>query len=133
MGEKGSIVVYNQIFEVGRLEDLAEHFPEYNTWIRSVIERIVDLLVPFREFSFYHSSQKGSASLKDVLPAITDKSYDNMEIADGNAASAEFYRITYNDVDDKEKIKVRENLLNYCNLDTEAEVLILEKLRELVA
>ena len=34
---------------------------------------IVNLFVPFREFSYYNSKQQGSASIKDVLPAITRK------------------------------------------------------------
>lgn len=131
LGEKGSIVVYNRTFEVSRLKELAKYLPEYETWIESIINRIVDLWVPFRKFYYYNSAQKGSAKLKDVLPVITDRSYEGMNIADGNAASAEFYRITYNEVDDKIKKQVRENLLEYCKLDTLAEVMILEKLREL--
>ena len=31
----------------------------------------MDLLVPFRAFTYYHPSQKESASIKAVLPALT--------------------------------------------------------------
>ena len=127
IGEKGTVLVYNQSFEIGRLKELAEHFPEHKEWIDNVLKRIVDLLVPFREFSYYNPKQQGSASIKDVLPAITGKSYKGMEIGDGGTASAEFYNMCYNNGKD-----VRENLLKYCELDTLAEVMIVEKLREIV-
>jgi len=127
IGEKGTVLVYNQSFEIGRLKELAEHFPEHKEWIDNVLKRIVDLLVPFREFSYYNPKQQGSASIKDVLPAITGKSYKGMEIGDGGTASAEFYNMCYNNGKD-----VREALLKYCELDTLAEVMIVEKLREIV-
>jgi len=50
-----------------------------------------------------------------------------MEIGDGGTASAEFYNMCYNNGKD-----VREALLKYCELDTLAEVMIVEKLRELI-
>ncbi len=132
IGNKGSVVVYNQSFEIGRLKELAERFPEHKRWVAHVLKRIVDLLVPFREFSYYNPKQQGSASIKYVLPAITGRSYKGMEIADGGTASVEFFRATYEECSDEERQKVRENLLKYCELDTLAEVMIVEKLGELV-
>ena len=123
IGEKGTVLVYNQSFEIGRLRELAEHFPEHKEWIDNVLKRIVDLLVPFREFNYYNPKQQGSASIKDVLPAITGKSYKGMDIGDGGTASAEFYNMCYNNGKD-----VREDLLKYCELDTMAEVMIVDEL-----
>ncbi len=71
LGDSGSIIAYNKGFEEGILRDLAETFPEYNVWIDQICSRMVDLLVPFRNFDYYHPVQKGSASLKAVLPVIT--------------------------------------------------------------
>ena len=79
-------------------------------------------------FSYYNPKQQGSASIKDVLPAITGKSYKGMEIGDGGTASAKFYNMCYNNGKD-----VRENLLKYFELDTLAEVMVVEKLRGLVS
>ncbi len=132
LGDKGSIVVYYKSFEIGRLKELAEYFPEYKAWVDFVLKRIVDLHVPFREFSYYNSKQQGSASIKAVLPAITGKSYQEMEIREGRTASIEFLRVTYEECDEKEKQKIREGLLEYCMLDTLAQVMIVEKLREIV-
>src|SRR3990167_5087795 len=132
IGENGTVLVYNQSFEIGRLKELAEHFPEHKEWIENVLKRIVDLLVPFREFSYYNPKQQGSASIKEVLPAITGKSYKGMEIDDGGTASAEFFKMAYENCSNEEKKKIRDNLLKYCELDTLAEVMIVEKLREIV-
>ena len=132
IGEKGTVLVYNQSFEIGRLKELAEHFPEHKEWIDNVLKRIVDLLVPFREFSYYNPKQQGSASIKDVLPAITGKRYKGMEIGDGGTASAVFFKMAYEICSEEEKKKIRGNLLKYCELDTLAEVMIVEKLREIV-
>jgi len=132
IGEKGTVLVYNQSFEIGRLKEIAEHFPEHKQWVDNVLTRIADLLVPFREFSYYNPKQQGSASIKKVLPAITEKSYKGMEIGDGGTASVEFFNATYGTYTEEEKKKVRENLLKYCELDTLAEVMIVEKLKGLV-
>ena len=132
LGDKGSVVVYNQSFEITRLKELAEHFPEHKKWIDSVLDRIVDLLMPFRNFSYYNPKQHGSASIKKVLPALAGKSYEGMEISDGGTASVEFFNITYNICSEEQKKKIRGNLLKYCELDTLAEAMIVDKLKELI-
>lgn len=131
IGEKGTVLIYNQSFEIGRLKELAEYYPEHKKWIEKVLKRIVDLLIPFREFSYYNPKQQGSASIKEVLPALCGKSYDDIEIGDGGTASVMFYNMAYGNCSEEEKKKIRENLLKYCELDTMAEVMIVERLKEL--
>jgi len=126
LGSKGSVIVYNQSFEINRLKELGERFPSFKNWVDNVLVRVVDLLVPFRNFSYYNPKQQGSASIKKVLPALVGKSYTGMEISDGGSASVEFYNMCYNNGKD-----VREGLLKYCCLDTLAEVMMVEKLREI--
>jgi len=131
LGSKGSIVVYGSVFEKGRLKELANYFPKYSKWVDKVLPRIVDLLIPFREFAFYNSKQQGSASLKRVLPVMTNKSYQGMGISGGMDASIEFFNMTYGNYTDEQKKEARQNLLKYCGLDTFAEVLIVKKMRKL--
>jgi len=131
IGDSGSIVVYNQGFEEGILKELAVVFPEYDDWITSIRGRLVDLLQPFRGFYYYHPQQKGSASIKRVLPALTGKGYDDMEISDGGEASIKFYTVTYGEATEEERNKVRTDLERYCALDTEGMIWIVEKLYEL--
>ncbi len=129
--DKGSVIVYNQGFEKGILKELGNTFPEYGVWTENMCGRIIDLLIPFRDFYCYHPLQKGSASLKNVLPAVTGKSYEGMEIADGQVASLAFQQITYGDVSDEVRSKAREDLIKYCGRDTEGMLWIIERLAEL--
>jgi hypothetical protein len=137
LGMKGSVIVYNQVFEQGRLKEIGELFPLEKQAVDKIIERMIDLLIPFRNFNYYDRKQEGSASIKYVLPALTNISYKGMEIANGAQASIRYAYITHGDIDGnkakKEEIKkVREDLKKYCGLDTEAMIMILEKLKERV-
>jgi hypothetical protein len=135
IGTKGSVVVYNQVFEQGRLNEIGEFFPLEKEHVDKIIARMVDLLIPFRNFDYYNRKQEGSASIKYVLPAMTNMTYKGMEIANGSQASIQYAYITHGDIKGNkakrdEIQKVRENLKKYCGLDTEAMILILEKLME---
>ncbi len=130
LGEKGSIIVYNQSFEKGILKKLALEFPKHKKWVEGVLGRIVDLLFPFRNFHYYHPKQQGSASLKAVLPAVTGKGYDDLEIAQGGDASLAYLDYIYGDLKEKERKKIKKDLEKYCGLDTEGMIWILDGLRE---
>jgi CRISPR/Cas system-associated exonuclease Cas4 (RecB family) len=125
----GSIVVFNASFEKSRMKECAELLPEYESWVNSVNQRVVDLLNPFKAFHFYHPDQRGSASMKQVLPAMTGKDYSKFEIQEGGAASREFVRVTFSDVSESERKRVRKALELYCGQDTEGMVWILDTLR----
>jgi hypothetical protein len=131
----GSILVYYETFEKNILKELARIFTEHAWWIEDVIERIVDLYEPFGKFYYYNSEQKGSASLKNVLPALTEKSYVDLEIQNGQEASLRYLNITFlkgEKEPDKAHIeKIRKDLLDYCGLDTEGMIFILRKLFEI--
>ncbi len=129
---EGSIVVYSQGFESSVLRELARDFPEYTEWVAFVLKRMVDLRVPFSDFSYYNPKQKGSASIKKVLPTLTGKGYEEMAIADGDCASIAYVDMTFGKMSAAMKKKTREDLLKYCELDTEAMVRIVEKLRKIV-
>ena len=137
LGTKGSIIVYNQAFEQSRLKEIGEFFPLEKEAVTKLNERMIDLLIPFRNFDYYDRKQEGSASIKYVLPALTGKTYEGMEIANGGQASIGYAYITHGKVDGskatkEEAKKVREDLKKYCALDTEAMIMVLEKLKEVV-
>ena len=132
LGEQGSIVVYFQPFEKTILEELAEAFPNYRNWVEGVLERIIDLITPFQDFNYYHPVQQGSASIKVVLPALTGKSYDEMNISNGEVASLAFLEATYGNVPDDVRLKIRDDLEKYCGLDSGGMIWIVDRLRELV-
>lgn len=129
--EAGTIIVYNQGFEEGVLKKLAEAFPEYTEWVNGITARMADLLIPFRSFHYYHPAQGGSASLKQVLPALTGISYDSLEICDGQVASLKYFSAAYGGLPEAERRKVFSNLLEYCGQDTWGMVRIVGRLREI--
>ena len=130
-GHDAIISAYNAGFEAGILKDLVVSFPEYSEWFDGIFSRIVDLLKPFSNFHYYNASQKDTASLKKVLPAVTGKNYDNMEIYDGTLASILYEQTTFGDATEEEREKVRTNLLEYCKQDTEGMIWIVDSLAEI--
>ncbi|MFC1952343.1 DUF2779 domain-containing protein [Chloroflexota bacterium] len=131
LGNSGSIIAYHKGFEEGCLRDMAAAFPEYSDWIEHVCSRLVDLLAPFSNFHYYNPSQKGSASLKRVLPAMTGRGYEDLDINDGQVASFTFLTANYGDIPELERAQVMENLAKYCGRDTEGMIWIVERLKEL--
>lgn len=132
IGTAGSVIVYNQKFEEGILKELAAAFPKESAWLQAVIQRMVDLLVPFQAFHYHHPDQNGSASLKNVLPVLTGQSYQELAIQDGDQASRLFVETFVKGSRREGKDTVRRDLEAYCRLDTQAMVDIVAKLREMV-
>jgi len=86
----------------------------------------------FKDFSYYDSRQKGSTSIKYVLPVLTDLKYDNLDIGNGMLASLEYERITFGNVEKGERLKIRKALEKYCEMDTWAEVEIVKNLGKIL-
>jgi hypothetical protein len=106
--------------------------PDFAAWATGVESRIVDLLEPFQTFAYYHPAQHGSASIKAVLPALTGNGYHGLEVQDGGTASREFLRVTWGDVAEDERQRVRQSLEAYRGLDTSGMVSIVSALRSLI-
>lgn len=132
VGNEGSIIVYNASFEKRILERLSETFPDHSDWIEQLLVRVVDLLKPFQAFHIYHPGQHGSASLKNVTPALTGSGYEDLEISGGMTARNEFSRVTYSDVSEEERARVRSELIEYCRQDTVGMASIIRVMRELI-
>lgn len=131
LGSRGSIIAYNAGFEEGILKDLVEAFPEHEDWLQGILARMVDLLSPFTNFHYYHASQKDTASLKKVLSALTSRGYEDMSIGNGMDASVAYAKIAYGKATEEEIARVRADLAEYCKLDTEGMIWIVDELRRL--
>lgn len=128
--EQGSILVYNmEGGEKLRLLQLARQFPEYETRLLSLCERMVDLAKPFEQGIFYDLKQRGHYSLKAVLPVFSHESYKNLNVHDGLEA-VQAYR-SFAKKDPQAQAEIRENIRNYCAMDTYAEYLIYHGLLEM--
>lgn len=129
MPDSGSIVVYNKSFEGPILKQLAESFPGYREWLDSLAPRLEDLLEPFKKFQYYHPAQKGSASMKEVLPVLTERSYEGMDINEGETASVLYWNVTHKPAPEATRQKVYADLEKYCGLDTDGMRSIVERLK----
>jgi len=124
----GDIIVYNKTFEITRLKEIARDFPEYADEIEKRINRVKDLMIPFQKKYYYAPEMQGSYSIKYVLPALVPElSYDKLEINEGGLASIAYESLQM-ESDLMRIADIKQQLLEYCKLDTLAMVNILVKL-----
>lgn len=132
--EEGSIITYHQIFEKGVIKDLSKFCPDLSDKLLGLNNRILDLKDPFAKGGYYHPDFGGSFSIKKVLPSLykndQDLNYKNLKISDGGMASTAFRNLKNIDITEIEQ--VREDLLNYCRLDTYAMYMIYLKLLAII-
>ena len=128
----GSIVVYSQPFEEGRLRELQEAVPDLAEELQSIIDRLFDLL-PVMRAHVRHPGFEGHFSLKNVAPALVPHlRYDEMEIGDGGTASRTLEAMLLGPrLKAAENQRTRRALLSYCQQDTRATMGVLAWLREL--
>jgi hypothetical protein len=117
--DAGSIVVYSS-FEERQLKNLADAFPTYRDSLEEFIERLWDQEKFFSEREYLDVDFHGRSSIKVVLPVLVPSlSYDHLDVQDGTAAQRAFEKmISLPDGDRRSDI--RDQLLEYCKLDTRA-------------
>jgi len=122
-GTSGPVYVYNAGFEGARIKELAERFPEYFASLWAIKDRLVDLL-PITRTHYYHPSQKGSWSIKAVLPAVApDLSYEALDgVQNGGMAMDAYLEAIHPETVPERKAEIGKQLLAYCGLDTFAMV-----------
>lgn len=129
------VLAYYMSFEKGRIKELAETFPDLKDHLMSIHDNIKDLIVPFKNRSYYAKGMHGSASIKYVLPAMfpNDESlnYKNLELVHNGDEAMNIYA-KLGEYPKEEQEYIRERLLKYCELDTYAMVKIYEKLKQIV-
>lgn len=127
-GTKGSVIVYNKTFEMTRNKELASLFPDLSKQLLAINERIADQYDIFDKRYLYCPKQKSSASIKYVLPAFCDLSYQGMEIANGGEAMSEYEAFLKGKQTPEETAKMFNALEKYCAQDTYAMVKLMEVL-----
>jgi hypothetical protein len=126
-------VAYNMSFEKMILKQLAYQFPDLAVHLMDIHKNMVDLMIPFQKKWYYTNNMKGSYSIKYVLPSLlpNDESlnYQNLNIQNGGMAMEIYERLHTYPEEDIEGI--RQDLLDYCKLDTLAMVRIWEHLNDI--
>lgn len=127
-GTTGVIYAYNMGFEKGVIRELAEVAPHLKEQLVRLHDRIDDLLPICRKY-YYHPSQKGSWSLKAVLPAMCPElNYQDLDDVQNGGDAMDAYRKAIDPKTSAEqKSQLRERMLAYCKLDTYATVRIWER------
>jgi hypothetical protein len=133
IGKTGSLIAWNMGFEKDCNTQMGERAPEFADFFQNINERMYDLMEVFRKGYYVHKDFFTSASLKKVLPAVVPElDYGVLNIAEGMTASNSWGDTITKNLTEKQKEKIYDDLLAYCELDTLAMVKILEKLKEIV-
>lgn len=133
------VVAYNMTFEKTRLKELAyfaentEDLKQYVDKLNNIKNNMLDLIVPFRQKHYETDVMERRCSIKLVLPALFPDdpalNYDNLEgIQNGSDAMNTFPMLIDDFYTTDEIEKKRQQLLEYCKLDTFAMVKIFQKL-----
>ena len=129
IGESGSVVVWNESFEMGCNDDMGRMYPEFAEFYSNVNGRVVDLMKPFFNYWYVDKNFGGSASIKKVLPVLVPElSHKDLEISEGGAAQRLWMEAVLDGKREAEKEKILANLDKYCELDTLAMVRIYDYL-----
>jgi len=134
-GQSCPIFVYNKGFEGARIEDLIRHLqdePQLVQALAAIKARLVDLK-PITQDHYYNPEQKGSWSIKAVLPAmVPELSYKQLDTVQDGGGAQFAYLTAVGQTEEQpnaERIEsIRKQLLAYCKLDTLAMVKIWQKL-----
>ena len=132
----GSIMAYNQAFEITRIKELANYNIEKKDELLALVDRFVDLIVPFRGRGYYHPNFNGSFSIKSVLPAMfpnnDELNYKKLGSIQNGGDAMDTFANLYLLKEKSKRDEIRKDLLAYCHLDTLAMVRIFEKLKEII-
>lgn len=131
-----SIVVYNEIFEKNVISEGIKYFNEFAEDLKEIDSKIIDLMYIIKgnksnkkenyfKNNYYNTKQNFSYSLKKVFRLFDETGYSKVKVKNGEEASLIFENI--HKYYDKE-VKLKE-LIEYCQLDTEAMYIILNKLK----
>mgnify|MGYP005841682867 CR=1 FL=1 len=129
--QKACVMAYYMAFEKSRIKELIDAFPQHADSLTQILNNVRDLIVPFKKRYAYRWQQRGSNSIKNVLPVfVPELSYDDLPISNGGMAM-DAYHLMCQEPDPVQRQLLRDQLTAYCRLDTEAMVRLLETLRTL--
>jgi hypothetical protein len=130
--EPGTILCFNDFFERRCIQESILVYPEYRDWYEGIKHQFLDIAIPFKSLDFYSDDQKGSASLKDVLPALTGASHSHLDIQNGYSANMEYLKFVRNfSGPENQNQELFAQLVEYCQMDSYALHLIHKKLMEI--
>ncbi|WP_151900466.1 DUF2779 domain-containing protein [Sulfurimonas hydrogeniphila] len=132
----GSIIAFNQSFEITQIKNLALLFPDLSDKLLALNERFIDLAYPFQHKHYYHPKFNGKYSIKVVLPTLfpddDELDYKKLGSIQNGGDAMDTFANLYLLKDKNQLAEIKKDLLAYCRLDTLAMVRIWEKLHNLI-
>lgn len=123
IGTKGTVLVWYESFEKKRNSELGEMLPEYADALAAINDRVVDLILPFKNKWYDDPRCEGSASIKAVLPVLCPElSYKSLGIQEGGSAQRLWMEAVLDSKRVDQKDQILNDLIEYCKLDTFAMV-----------
>lgn len=124
---EGAIIAWSASFERSRLRELASEFPDLAEDLEAMAARVVDLLPVVRRH-YYHRDMRGSWSIKAVLPTVAPElAYEGLDnVQSGTEAQSGYLEAINPGTEQGRKEELRASLLDYCERDTEAVLVILD-------
>ena len=120
----GAVIGYNASFEKARILELAAAFPDLANALTAMAARVVDLL-PVTRTNWYHRDQRGSWSIKAVLPTIAaEMDYAALEVKDGGSAQDAYAEGIAVGCTKDRWLALDAALRAYCGRDTEAMIVL---------
>ena len=131
VGEMGAIIAYNASFERSCVKGLADALTDLSLELHAIADRFVDLL-PIAQAHYYHRDQRGSWSIKKVLPTIAPElDYSDLEVGDGVTAQLAWLEARSGQCTPERRAQIAASLAAYCERDTWAMVVLLRRLNSL--
>lgn len=125
----GAVIGYNASFEKARIVELAATYPDLADGLNAIAARIVDLL-PVTRANWYHRDQRGSWSIKYVLPTVAaELDYAALEVKDGGNAQEAYLEAIAPETTSARKAALDAALRAYCGRDTEAMIVLARRLQ----
>ena len=123
----GTVIVWNKGFEKSVNNEMAETYPAFATYLNGLNDRVWDLMDVFKGDWVEHPKFYGSASIKKVLPALVPEfSYSDLAIGEGGTASYTWHLLSTGKIEDNKVDTLRKELLEYCEQDTMAMVVLMD-------
>jgi CRISPR/Cas system-associated exonuclease Cas4 (RecB family) len=130
-GHNGTFISWNSPFENLCNKQMKESIPNYTDYLNYINSNMFDLMIIFKE-DYIDFRFKGSSSIKKVLPILCPEpelSYKNLSIQDGSMAMDKWGKMMLDTNFNEDINKTRNDLLDYCRLDSLAMVEIYKKLK----
>ena len=121
IGNKGTIIVWYKNFENSRNRELSLMLPGYSDFFNSLIKRTYDLMDIVENQHYIHPNFKGKSSIKKVAPVLVPHvSYKTLGVQNGTDAIEAYRQIKDGKLKGDDLIKKKNEMLEYCCLDTKA-------------